>query len=72
MTLWTIACQAPLSWHSPGKNTEAGCHPPVDLPHPFIEPLSPVNSALQAYSLIAEPLGKPHSDLDECTNLLAD
>ena len=25
MTLWTVACQAPLSWDSPGKNPEVGC-----------------------------------------------
>ena len=24
--LWTVACQAPLSWNSPGKNTAAGSH----------------------------------------------
>ena len=25
VTLWTVACQAPLSVDSPGKNTEMGC-----------------------------------------------
>ena len=25
-TLWTVACQAPLSMESPGKNTGVGCH----------------------------------------------
>ena len=25
-TLWTMACQASLSWDSPGKNTGVGCH----------------------------------------------
>ena len=25
-TLWTIACQVPLSMHSPGKSTGVGCH----------------------------------------------
>ena len=25
VTLWTAACQAPLSMDSPGKNTEVGC-----------------------------------------------
>ena len=24
--LWTVACQAPLSWNYPGKNTAAGSH----------------------------------------------
>ena len=23
---WTVACQAPLSLESPGKNTGVGCH----------------------------------------------
>ena len=26
VTPWTIACQAPLSWNSPGKNTGVGSH----------------------------------------------
>ena len=26
VTAWTAACQAPLSWDSPGKNTGVGCH----------------------------------------------
>ena len=26
MTLWTVVCQAPLSWDSPGKNTGVRCH----------------------------------------------
>ena len=26
VTLWTIACQAPQSWDSPGKNTRVHCH----------------------------------------------
>ena len=25
-TPWTVACQAPLSMNSPGKNTGVGCH----------------------------------------------
>ena len=25
-TLWTVACQAPLLWNSPGKNTGVGFH----------------------------------------------
>ena len=25
VTLWTAACQAPLPWDSPGKNTRVGC-----------------------------------------------
>ena len=34
--------------------------PPVDLSDPGIEPASPVSPALQADSLPAELLGKPH------------
>ena len=26
VTTWTVACQAPLSMDSPGKNTGVGCH----------------------------------------------
>ena len=26
VTLWTVACQAPLPWNFPGKNTGVGCH----------------------------------------------
>ena len=26
VTLWAIACQAPLPWDSPGKNIAAGCN----------------------------------------------
>ena len=26
VTLWTVACQAPLLWNSPGKNAGVGCH----------------------------------------------
>ena len=26
VTLWIVACQAPLSWDSPGKNIGVGCH----------------------------------------------
>ena len=35
-TPWTVACQALLSWDSPGKNTESGLQfpPPGDLPWP--------------------------------------
>ena len=50
-------------WNSPGQNTEVGrvAFPfsrgsPGDLPNPGIEPRSP---ALQAFSLLVEPQGKP-------------
>ena len=39
-TLWTIACQVPLSMHSPGKSTGVGLpfSSPGDLPDPGIKP----------------------------------
>ena len=47
-TLWTVACQAPLSVGFPGKSTGAGCHfpPPEDLPDSEIETKSPMSPAL--------------------------
>ena len=38
--------------------------PPRDLPNPEIEPASPALHLLQADSVPAEPLGKPHSILN--------
>ena len=57
-TLWTIACQVPLSIGFPREEcwSRLPFPPPGDLPDPGIEPASP---ALQAESLPAEPLGKP-------------
>ena len=37
--------------------------PPGDLPHPGIEPASPVSPALQVDSLPSEPMGKPLHNL---------
>ena len=48
-TLWTVACQAPLPWGSPSKNTVVGgllCPSPGDLPHPWIEPASLISPVL--------------------------
>ena len=45
--------------------------PPGDLPHPGIEPASPVSPALQVDSLPGEPMGKPlHSLLNHFLVLL--
>ena len=43
------------------KNTGVGCHalPPGDFPNLGIEPVAPVAPALQADSLLLEPLEKP-------------
>ena len=56
-TLWTAARQAPLSLGFSRQECWSGspCPPPGDLPDPGIEPASP---ALQADSLLSEPLGK--------------
>ena len=48
-------------WDSPGKNTGVGCHFPSPgyLPDAGINPRSP---ALQADSLLSEPLGYKYND----------
>ena len=61
MTLWTVACQAPLSMEF-FRQVDWGRLPfpsPGDLPNPGIEPESPVSPTLAADSLPTEPLGKP-------------
>ena len=57
LTLWTVACQAPLSMGVSRKKYWSGlsCPPPGDLPDPGIKPTLP---ALQAVSLPTEPPGK--------------
>ena len=61
VTLWAVACQAPLSMGFPrqGYWSEFPCLPSGDLPSPGIEPLSFASPALQVDSLPTEPLGKP-------------
>ena len=58
VTLWTIACQAPLSMGLPSQEywSRLPFPPPGDLPDEGIEPRSP---ALQADSLPPKPPGKP-------------
>ena len=48
MTLWTVACQAPLSMRFFRQEYWSGlpCPPPGDLPDPGIEPASLMSSAL--------------------------
>ena len=62
-SLWTIACQAPLSMRFSRQEYWSGlpCPPPGDLPNPGIKPVSPV---LQADTgtfkpLLTQPPGKP-------------
>ena len=56
-TLWTAACQAPLSMEFSRQEYWSGLlfPSPGDLPDPGIEPES---HALQTDSLLTEPLGK--------------
>ena len=48
LTLWTVACQAPLSMGFSRQEYWSGltCPPPGDLPHPGIEPASLMSPAL--------------------------
>ena len=60
-TLWTTACQAPLSMGFSRQEYWSGlpCPPPGDLLDPGIEPVSPASSASQADSLLLSPWGNP-------------
>ena len=59
-TPWTVARQAPLSMGFFRQEYWGGLPfpPPWDFPNPGIEPRSP---ALQADSLLSEPLGIPNT-----------
>ena len=63
MTLWTVACQAPLSMRFSRQEywSDLPLPSPGDLPHPGIEPGSPV---LQADALLSEPPGKSQLTLE--------
>ena len=58
VTLWTVACQAPLSMEFSRQKYWSGFPfpSPGDLPNTGVEPGSPV---LEADSLLSEPPGKP-------------
>ena len=62
-TLWTIACQAPLSMGFFRQEYESGlpCPPPGDLPHPGNKPASPAPPALQVNSLLLSHKGSPRT-----------
>ena len=69
VTLWTGACQAPLSMEFPSKNTGVGCQSfpsPGDLPNPEIEPMSLVSPALRMYSLLLSYRGSPFFSIVSC------
>ena len=59
-TLWTVACQAPLSIRFSRQEDWSGlpCPPPEEFPNPEIEHRSPT---LQVDSLLTEPPGKPEN-----------
>ena len=70
-TLWTVACQAPLSMGFPWQEYWNGLSfPPLgNLPDPEIEPLSPT---LAGGFFTTEPPGKPpelNDDLQMCFSL---
>ena len=60
-TLWTAACQDPLSMGFSRKEYWSGlpCPPPGDLPHSGIEHASPTSPALQGDSLLLTLWGSP-------------
>ena len=56
---WTEACQALLSWDSPGKNSGVDCHSILQgiIPNPGIKPTFPASSGLKV-EFSSEPLRK--------------
>ena len=60
-TLWTIACQAPCPWDSPGKNTGVGSHFLLQgiFPNQGLNPCLLSLVHWQAASLPLAPPGKP-------------
>ena len=61
-SLWTVACQAPLSLGFSRQEywSELPCHPPGELPCPEMEPMSLMSSALTGrFFLPLVPPGKP-------------
>ena len=60
---WIVACQAPLSMGFSGQGYWSGfpCHPPGNLPHPGIEPISFISSVLQVDLPPLSHLGSPLS-----------
>ena len=62
VTLWTAACQAPLSMGLSRQEYWSGLpFPPLgDLPYLVIEPTSPVSPALQAVLYLLSHQGSPN------------
>ena len=65
-TLWTVACQGPLSMRFSRQEYWSGlpCPPPGDLPNPGVEPTSPVAPGLQVDSLLLGHQGSPSVSTD--------
>ena len=65
-TLWSVACQAPLSvgFFRQEYWSRLTFPPPGNLPNTGIKPVSPASPTLQADSLPIESLGKPMSVSD--------
>ena len=63
VTLWTVACQAPLSMGFSRQEywNELPCPPPGEIPDPGTKPISLVSPALVRSSL---PLVPPEKPLD--------
>ena len=61
VTLWTVACQAPLSMGFSRQEYWSGlpCPPPGDLPNPGVEPACLMSPALAGEFFTTEPRGKP-------------
>ena len=61
VTLWSVACQAPLSLGFSRQEYWSGLPfpSPGDLPNPGIKPISPASPALQVDSWPTEPCEKP-------------
>ena len=59
-TLWTGACQTPLSvgFSRQEYRSELPCPLPGDLPDPVIKSTSPASTALQVDSSLTEPPGE--------------
>ena len=67
-TLWTVACQAPLSMGFSRQEHWSGLPfpRPADLPDPGIEPVSPASPASSGRLSTTEPPGKPVVRGGEC------
>ena len=62
-TLWTIACQAPLSMQSSRQEYWSGLPfpSPGSLPNPGIKPVSPASPDIGRWFFTAEPPGTPRA-----------